>query len=187
MPQFDYSLLKSVGNDVIISPNAEIRRPQLVSIGNHVAIDTACITTAADIKDYVHIGPYVSIIGGAKGLFMMGNFTNLAAGCRVVCVSDRQRGEGITGPASIPEQYKDAVDAAPVVVENFVAVGTNAVIMPGVTLAEGTVIGACTLVTRSTEPWTVYVGIPAKPIKARERATMLRYAAELGYLSAAAR
>jgi acetyltransferase-like isoleucine patch superfamily enzyme len=187
MPQFDYSSLKSVGNDVVISPNAEIRRPNLVSIGSHVAIDTAWITTAAEIKDYVHIGPYVSIIGGAKGLFVIGNFSNLAAGCRVVCVSDRQQGEGLTGPASIPARYQDAVHAAPVIVENFVAVGTNAVVLPGVTLAEGCVIGACALVTKSTEPWTVYAGVPAQPRKQRPREKMIQYAAELGYVSGAAR
>lgn len=184
MTQFDYTSLKSVGNDVVISPNAEIRRPHLVSIGSHVAIDTACITTVAEIKDYTHIGPYVSIIGGAKGHFVMGNFSNIAAGSRIICVSDRQQGEGLTGPASIPDRYKDAVNARPVIVENFVAVGSNVVILPGVTLAEGTVVGACSLVTKSTEPWTIYVGTPAKALKPRARETMICYAEELGYVSA---
>ena len=180
-PPYDYSLLKSVGNDVVISPNAEIRRPNLVRIGNHVAIDTACITTAAEIGDYVHIGPYVTIIGGAKGHFTMRHFTNLAAGCRIICVSDRHLGDGLIGPATIPEKYKDALLIGPVTLQNFANVGTNAVIMPGVTLAEGTVIGACSLVTKSTEPWTIYTGIPAKPRKSRPREKMLRFAEELGY------
>jgi len=181
MSKFDYSLLKSVGNDVVISPNAEFRRPQLVSIGNHVAIDTAYITTAADIGDYVHIGPYVSIIGGPKAHFTMGNFTNLAAGCRVVCVSDKHMGDGLIGPATIPDQYKDELDVGQIVMKSFANVGTNSVILPGVTLAEGTVIGACSLVTKNTEPWTIYTGIPAKPVMVRPREKMLRYAQELGY------
>jgi dTDP-4-amino-4,6-dideoxy-D-glucose acyltransferase len=184
MSTFDQSLLAAVGMDVVISPNAEIRRPHLVRIGNHVAIDTAVITTPAEIGDYAHIGPYVSIIGGEKGKFIMGNFSNIAAGSRVVCVSDRQQGEGLTGPATIPDAYKDKVHAAAVVVQDFAAVGTNAVIMPGVTIGEGCVIGACSLVTRSTEPWTVYIGIPAQPRKTRPREQMLRYAAELGYFRA---
>ena len=71
MAEFDQSSLKSVGADVVISPNAEIRRPQLVSIGNHVAIDTACITTATEIADYVHIGPYVTVVGGPKARLSM--------------------------------------------------------------------------------------------------------------------
>jgi acetyltransferase-like isoleucine patch superfamily enzyme len=185
--QFDYTSLKSVGNDVLISPRAEIRRPHLVTLGNHVAIDSgAYITTAANIADYVHIGPVVTIIGGERGLFTMGNFTNLAAGCRVACVSDLYRGDGLAGPASIPEQYQDEVIAAPVTLQDFVSVGTNAVIMPGVTLAQGCVIGACSLVNKSTEPWTIYTGIPARAIKSRPRDTMIRYAEELGYVIGAA-
>ena len=186
-PLFDLSSLKAVGNDVHIGSNVAIRRPQLVNIGNHVAIDTgAYITTAAEIADYVHIGPYVTVIGGERALLVMGNFTNLAAGCRVICGSDHFQGEGLIGPASLPEQYKDRMKLAPVILKNFANVGTNVVIMPGVTLAEGSVIGACSLVTKSTEPWTIYVGTPAKPMKSRPREKMLRYATELGYVTAAA-
>ena len=65
--------------------------------------------------------------------------------------------------------------------EKFANIGTNAVILPGVKLAEGTVVGACSLVTRNTEPWTVYHGIPAKPVKERRRDKMLAMARELGY------
>jgi acetyltransferase-like isoleucine patch superfamily enzyme len=185
--QYHNSAFAKIGNDVRIEPNVEIRRPHLVSIGNHVAIDNGgYITTAAEIADYVHIGPYVTVIGGERALLVMGNFTNLAAGCRVICGSDRFQGEGLIGPASLPEQYKDKMKLAPVILENFANVGTNAVIMPGVTLAEGSVVGACSLVTKSTEPWTIYTGIPAKPVKTRARDTMIRYAEELGYLSGAA-
>ena len=182
MPGFDYSLLKSVGTDVVISPNAEIRRPQQVSIGNHVAIDTAWITTSAQIGDYVHIGPYVTVIERPQARLILSNFTNFAAGCRVVCGSDRFMGEGLIGPSSVPQQYKDKMTLAPVVLEDFANVGSNAIIMPGVTLAQGSVVGAGALVMKSTEPWTVYTGIPARPRQARPRDTMLRYAAELGYV-----
>jgi dTDP-4-amino-4,6-dideoxy-D-glucose acyltransferase len=184
MPPHDYSAFKLVGDDVRIGPNVEIRRPHLVSIGNHVAIDTgAYITTAAEIEDYVHIGPYVTIIGGEKALLIMRNFTNLASGCRVICGSDRFQGEGLIGPGTLPDEYKDKMIVAPVILENFANVGTNVVIMPGVTLAEGSVVGACSLVTKSTEPWTIYTGIPAKPRKSRPREKMIRYAKELGYVS----
>lgn len=174
-----------MGDDVHIGSNVEIRRPRLVSIGSHVAIDNgAYITTAAEIGDYVHIGPYVTVIGGEHALLIMRNFTNLAAGCRVICGSDRFMGEGLIGPASLPPQYKDKMKLAPVVLEDFANVGTNVVIMPGVTLAEGSVVGACSLVTKSTEPWTIYTGIPAKARKLRPREKLIQFAKELGYLTA---
>jgi acetyltransferase-like isoleucine patch superfamily enzyme len=180
----DRQAFARIGEDVRFGMNVDIRRPQFVSIGSHVAIDTgAYITTAAGIGDYVHIGPYVTVIGGPEARLTMGNFTNLAAGCRVICGSDRFMGEGLVGPASLPDEFKDKMKLAPVVLEDFANVGTNAVIMPGVTLAQGTVIGACSLVTASTEPWTVYTGIPAKPQKSRPWQTMVHYAEQLGYVT----
>lgn len=184
-PQYHNGGFARRGSDVHIGNSVEFRRPHLVSIGSHVAIDSGCyITTAVEIGDYVHIGPYVTVIGGEHALLIMRNFTNLAAGCRVICGSDRFMGEGLIGPASLPPQYKDKMKVAPVVIENFANVGTNAVIMPGVTLAEGSVVGACSLVTKSTEPWIIYSGIPARARKPRQRETMLQFARELGYLNA---
>ena len=46
-------------------------------------------------------------------------------------------------------------------------IGANAVIMPGVIVAEGTVVGAGAVVTKSTEPFSVVVGVPARKIKMR--------------------
>ncbi|MBI5728784.1 MAG: acyltransferase [Candidatus Magasanikbacteria bacterium] len=180
-PQFDVALLKSVGEDVFISSKVEIRRPQMVTIGNHVAIDTGFyLTTQADIGDYIHIGPYVSVIGGAHGLLKMGNFTNLAVGAKIVCVSDEFLGESLITAPGIPAEYTKLI-AKPVILEDFANVGANAVIMPGVTLGEGSVVGACSLVTKDTKPWTIYYGTPAKPVKVRPRDVMRAYAKKLGY------
>lgn len=181
-PQYNKALLNLVGENVFISANVEIRRPHLVSIGNNVAIDTGLyLTTRAEMGDYIHIGPYVVIIGGEKGCLKMGNFTNLAAGSKVICVSDEYLGKGIITSPGLPAKYRDQVKAKPVIFENFVNVGVNAVIFSGVTLAEGCVVGACSLVVKDTEPWTIYAGVPAKPIKKRPKEIMLRYAKELGY------
>lgn len=179
--QYDYSLLKSVGNDVFISQHVEIRRPHLVSIGSHVAIDWGFYCTVnAEIGDYIHIAPYVTVIGGSTGILRMGNFTTIAAGSRIVCGSDEHLGEGFVGP-TIPDKYRDKLIIAPVILGNFASIGTNAVVLPGVTLGEGSVVGACSLVTKSTEPWTVYTGIPARPIKPRRKDKMVAMAKELGY------
>ncbi len=180
--QYDYKLLKGYGQDVFISANVEIRRPHLVTVGSHVAIDTGFYCTVkAEIGDYVHIGPYVSVIGGEQGFLKMGHFTTIAAGSRIISVSDEHLGEGLVGP-TIPSAYSDKRIVAPVVFENFASVGTNVVVFPGVTLAEGTVVGACALVTKSTEPWTIYQGIPARPTKTRRKDRMIEMARKLGYL-----
>jgi sugar O-acyltransferase (sialic acid O-acetyltransferase NeuD family) len=46
-----------------------------------------------------------------------------------------------------------------------VLVGAGSVILPGITIGDGAVIGAGSVVTSNVLPFSVAVGIPAKPIK----------------------
>lgn len=46
-----------------------------------------------------------------------------------------------------------------------VHVGMDTVIMPGVTIGDGAIIGAGSLVTKDIPAWTIAVGRPAKPVK----------------------
>jgi acetyltransferase-like isoleucine patch superfamily enzyme len=179
MPTFDYEILRKCGEDVYISNNVEIRRPNLVDIGSHVAIDTGFyLTTQATIGNYIHIGPYVSCIGGAKAILEMGDFSSIAAGARLIALGDEHLGVGLVGP-TIPTPYKDKLVGGRITIEKFAAVGTNAIVMPGVTLSEGSVLGAGSLLGRDTEPWTIYVGTPARAIKLRQKEKMIEYANQI--------
>ena len=150
-------------------------------LGSHIAVDTGFYcTTAAMLGDYIHIGPYVTIIGGATALLRMAGFNTIGAGSRILCASDEFLGAGLAGIA--PAQFRDTVHVEPVSFETFASLGTNVVVHPGVTLAEGCVIGSCSLVTKSTEPWTLYRGIPARPWKKRPSKKMIEAAKALGYL-----
>jgi acetyltransferase-like isoleucine patch superfamily enzyme len=169
------------GLDVVVSEHVDIRRPELLVLGNHVAIDSFFVcTTQLVVKDYVHLGPFISIIGGKDAYCEIGNFSGMAAGCRIVCASDEYQGEGIVNPF-IPAQYRDNVICEQVVLEDFVTLGTNVIVLPGVRIAQGTVVSAGSIVTKNTQPWCVYAGTPARPIKERSKEKMLRYAKELGY------
>lgn len=59
---------------------------------------------------------------------------------------------------------------APVVIESDVWIGANVVVLPGVTVREGAVVAAGSIVTRDVPPFTVVAGVPAKPIRTREGA-----------------
>jgi galactoside O-acetyltransferase len=63
--------------------------------------------------------------------------------------------------------------------EPFSLVGAQTIVLPGVTLGEGAVVGALSLVKASLDPWTISAGVPAKFIRARKRdlvatATLIR-------------
>lgn len=170
-----------VGQDVVIDANTRFTRPELVSIGNHVGIDWGFYcTTALTVGDYVHVSPHVAVIGGAHGSLSIGDFCFVSVGARIICASERFWGEGLIGPL-IPEDYKDVILTGPVVLENFSGVCANSVVMPDVVMAEGSILGANSFLKHSTEPWTIYAGSPARPIKSRRMDKMKQYAKELGY------
>lgn len=169
------------GQDVIIHRNAEITRPELCRIGNHVAIDYGFYcTTQLEIGDYVHISPHVSVIGGKKTGLYVEDFCFISAGAKLICGSETFEGNGLIGPV-IPDEFKEDQILEPIRLARFSGVCANSTVMPGVTLAEGSILGANSFLKQNTEPWTVYVGSPARPIKMRKQETMYEYASKLGY------
>lgn len=56
------------------------------------------------------------------------------------------------------------VKIAPVIIENKVWIGFDAVILAGVTIGEGAVVGCRSVVTRDVEPYTVVAGTPARTV-----------------------
>ncbi len=55
----------------------------------------------------------------------------------------------------------------PVVIGNDVWIGANVVILPGVTVGDGTIIGAGAIVTDDTDPYSIVGGVPAQKIGER--------------------
>ncbi|MDP3684894.1 MAG: DapH/DapD/GlmU-related protein, partial [Ignavibacteria bacterium] len=55
--------------------------------------------------------------------------------------------------------------ADPVVVEDDVLIGANAVVLEGVRIGKGAVIAAGSVVVKDVEPYCVMAGVPAKLLK----------------------
>lgn len=60
------------------------------------------------------------------------------------------------------------LQVAKITVGKEVFIGARAFVLPGVTLGDSSVIGACALVTRDVPPGIVVAGNPAKPLRHRE-------------------
>jgi acetyltransferase-like isoleucine patch superfamily enzyme len=171
----------NIGTDVVVDANTKITRPELCTIGNHVAIDWGFYcTTQLTIGDYVHISPNVAVIGGQKTGLTVEDFCFISVGSQMICGSELFQGAGLIGPL-IPEEYVDHQDLRPITLERFSGACANSVIMPGVVLAQGSVLGANSLLKTSTEPWTIYAGNPARPVKSRSSTNMIEYAKRMGY------
>ena len=170
-----------IGNDVIIDDWVRFKRPELIIIGNHVAIDWGFYcTTAMETGNYVHISPFVSCIGGKDGKFILKGFNNVMAGTRIVCGSDRFNDSGLFG-ALIPEELKGKQIVGTVTMEEFSNIGTNAIALPNSILRKGVLLTAGSLLMGDTEEWGVYKGNPAVLIKKINGAKIIENAKKLGY------
>jgi maltose O-acetyltransferase len=57
------------------------------------------------------------------------------------------------------------VKHGPIILENDVWLGTGVVVLPGITIGEGAVVGANSVVTKDVKPYTIVGGSPAKLIR----------------------
>jgi maltose O-acetyltransferase len=102
-------------------------------------------------------GSYINGVGGIQigDDVLIGNNVTISSGRH----PHGGRAQSIFSRAVIPE---------PIVIEDDVWIGAGAVIMPGIVLRKGSVIGALSVVTKSTEEYGVYVGAPARKQAVRE-------------------
>ncbi|MEM7359918.1 MAG: acyltransferase [Pseudomonadota bacterium] len=158
---------KSLGRNVRLSDKASIYEPERIEIGDHSRIDDFCVISGkVSIGRNVHIAVFCNVAGGEEGVTLE-DFSGLAYGCHVFSQSDDYSGSTLTNP-TVPDDYKNEVKQA-IVIGKHSIVGTNSLIFPGVTLAEGTAVGAMSVVNKSTDAWSVYLGNPARRVKARKQ------------------
>jgi maltose O-acetyltransferase len=68
-----------------------------------------------------------------------------------------------------PQSKSFADKGGAVQIGDHVWIGYRALILPGVTIGEGAVVAAGSVVSRDVEPFTIVGGVPAKVIGSRER------------------
>ncbi|MES2288362.1 MAG: acyltransferase [Pseudomonadota bacterium] len=158
---------KSLGKNVKISDKASIYDVQNIEIGDNSRIDDFCVLSGnISIGRNVHFAVFSNVAGGTEGI-RFDDFSGLAYGCHVFTQSDDYTGRSLTNP-TVPAAYKKEAKL-PVHIGRHCIVGTGSIIFPGVSLSEGTSVGALSMVTKSTEPWAMYFGIPAKKIRDRKK------------------
>jgi maltose O-acetyltransferase len=69
---------------------------------------------------------------------------------------------------NIPMMNQGVKDVQKTIIEDDVWLGLRVVVMPGVRISTGCIIAAGGVVTRDTEPYGIYGGVPAKLIKKRK-------------------
>ncbi len=159
----------SVGRNVLLSEKASYYNCKKIRIGNNVRIDDFCVLSAGiggiDIGDYIHIAVFASLIGA--GNISLASFCNISSRVAIYSSNDDYSGEAMTNPM-VPVEFTN-VQHADVKIGRHVIIGSSSIILPGVTLEEGVVVGALSLVKSDCKFFGIYFGAPAKCIGKRKR------------------
>lgn len=158
---------RKLGQNVLISRTSCLYSAEYISIGDFSIVDDFCILSGnVEIGRNVHLAHGCRVIAGRDGI-SLDDFSGLAFGVTVFAQSDDYGGDALTNP-TVPMKFRK-ITRARVEIGRHVIVGAGAIVFPGVILGEGSSIGSSSMVTKSTEPWSVYFGIPAKKIRNRHR------------------
>jgi acetyltransferase-like isoleucine patch superfamily enzyme len=132
-----------IGNGVFIGSQSFIqgRFDGTCTIGDHVWIGPQSYFDARSlvIEDYVGWGPGAKVLGSTHSGF----------------------------PIDIPIVQTD-LEIKPVRIGAWADIGTNAVILPGVTIGKGSIVGAGSVVAKDVAPFSIVAGVPASFLKWRE-------------------
>ncbi len=171
--RFYYSLVfERIGSDVLIDIGVVFSAPQNINCGNRVWFDTySMINTPINkiiIGNQVHIGPY-SYLGGKKKITLK-NFTAITSGSKVFSGSTNipLKKNLILNPMIIKKTYeKYGLNDGEVVFEENAVVLANCTVSPGVVLGKGSILLPNSFLNKSTEPYSINIGTPAKKIAVR--------------------
>jgi galactoside O-acetyltransferase len=159
-------LFASVGDNVRIARNCTIVGEENISIGDNVRIDGYCTIIATGnvrLGSYIHIGSYCHFSAG-EGI-VLEDFCNLSQGVQIYTRSDDYSGVHMTNPM-VPSRYTSVLKGE-VVLKRHVIIGAKSVVLPQVTIGEGSAVGALSLVRSSLDGWGIYGGCPVRRLKDR--------------------
>ena len=137
-----YYKFKKKGSNLDFSMGGKFLHPEEISFGSNVFIGRS-----------FHISARNLCIG-----------SNVMFGPNLVIECDNHRFDKIGTPMF---NYSNERNIKGITIEDDVWVGANVIILPGVTVKEGAIIGAGSVVTKDIPPYSICVGNPCRPKKNR--------------------
>lgn len=135
------TLAKEVGDNVSVHPDVYLFKLHNLSIGNNVSIHPLC---------------YIDAAGGIE----IGNDVSIAHNSSIISFNHQY------DDLSIPIKDQE-LEKKPIIIGNDVWIGAKATILAGVTIENGSVIGAGAVVTHNVPKRSIVAGVPARVINSR--------------------
>lgn len=157
------ALAAEAGDGLVVEAGVGFKHIETFRIGRGVFLgsqaflqgrfDGKCV-----IGDHCWIGPQAYF--DARDL-VLGSYVGWGPGAKVL------GSEHSALPVDVPILTTE-LEIRPVRVEDWADIGTNAVLLPGVTVGRGAIVGASAVVAADVPPFAVVAGVPAKVLRYRE-------------------
>lgn len=150
----------AIGSNVFVGAGTRIRvlNGCTLTIGDRTVIDRQCSLTSQghlSIGSDSYVGEGCTI--AAAGSIVIGKDALIASGVSI-------RDQDHSTAAGIPYRLQ-GLNVRPIQIGSNVWIGANAVILKGVTISDGAVVGALSVVTKNVSERCAVVGVPAKLLK----------------------
>lgn len=136
------NLAQTCGANVVIYDNVIMNNIDKMEIGDNVAVNT---------------GTYIEACAGVR----IGDDVSIAHGVSILTTNHRF--DSIDKPHT-----EQGYEKGSVIINDDVWVGCKTTVLMNVEIGEGCVIGAGSVVTKDTLPYSVYVGVPARIMRMRK-------------------
>ncbi|SDU63360.1 hypothetical protein [Jiangella alkaliphila] len=176
--------LLRVGDNVRIGRGFHCQGDVRMTVGANVTFHPWCFVQGAGevgVEEGVEFFPstYIST-GDAQGRIRIGRRTHFAAGCALYGKHGLTIGAYCNIAAHVvlstvqhdPRRHPEPMalapqDGGPITLADDVWIGANATVTPRTAVARGCIVGAGAVLTRDTEPYGVYGGVPARRLRER--------------------
>lgn len=176
-------LFKKLGRKAVIGRATCFRQPSHISIGSGTVIDdfsriTVVGSERGEVKigNNVFLGPF-SILSSRDALVDIGDQANIGSHCRLGSMHGSLKigryaligaycyigaGNHEMTDRLVPMAKQGSNSKGGVTIEDDVWIGANVTVLDGVRIGKGSIIGACSLVTREIPPYSIAYGVPAR-------------------------
>lgn len=158
-------IFESYGDNNIIRKYAEIKKTDgaYLSIGSNCVIDEYAVLLLTKPNPSLEIGDYVTVgrntIISVKDKCVIGDFTLIGPMVQITDNNHTTNGDNLI-------KYQRST-IKPITIGQDCWIGSGAKVLAGVTIGNGAVIGANSVVTKDIPPFAIAVGCPARVIKYR--------------------
>ena len=172
------TVLGSIGSMCLVEEDVRLQVPRRVHLGRRVFIGQYSYldggTSALRLGDDVHVARFCTLRAGEAGIEV-----KAGAGINIRCYLDGNggieigenallspgvqviSGNHVFADPSVPIRWQGTAYGK-VTIGDDCWLGTNAIVLPGVTVAKGSVVGAGAVVTKDLPDYSIAVGVPAR-------------------------